>query len=76
MKTVVHHIKENLLGCLGAALVLVGYYLNANEMFSCWAVWILGNSLVGAHCMQKKVYSTAVISFCLVVMNIHGYYKW
>lgn len=72
-----HRFQDvSLLGSLGAVLVLVGYYLNANEMSSCWAVWIVGNSLVGAYCVQKKVYSTAVMSFCLVVMNIYGYYKW
>ena len=64
------------LGWAGASLVVVGYYLNANQISSCWLLWIVGNLLVGVYSMQKEAYPTAFLSFVLVVMSIYGYIKW
>lgn len=69
-------VKKDLLGWLGALFVVFGYYLNANESIESWPVWIVGNLFIGKHCLDKKAYPAAVMSFVLVVLNIYGYFKW
>ena len=64
------------IGWLGALLVILGYYLNANAIISSWLVWMVGNALVGIYSIYKKAYSTAVMSFIIMVMNIYGYVSW
>ena len=64
------------IGWLGAMLVILGYYLNANAIISSWLVWMVGNALVGIYSIYKKAYSTAVMSFIIMVMNIYGYVSW
>ncbi len=64
------------LGWVGAALVIFGYYLNANLFDSCWVVWIIGNLLVMFYSLQKKAYPTALMSFIIAIMNVYGYFKW
>jgi hypothetical protein len=64
------------LGWYGAALVLLGYYLNANQYLASWPVWILGNCLVGGYSLHKGAVSTAVMSFLIALLNIYGYFKW
>ncbi len=65
-----------LAGWLGAGLVIFGYYLNANEYIISWLVWMAGNALVGAYSIYKKAYSTALMSFIIMIMNIYGYIRW
>jgi len=65
-----------MLGWVGALLVLLGYYLNANGSIESWPVWVVGNTLIGIYCFRKEAYPTAVMSFILVVLNIYGYFKW
>ena len=64
------------IGWLGALLVILGYYLNANAIISSWLIWMVGNALVGIYSIYKKAYSTAVMSFIIMVMNIYGYVSW
>ena len=64
------------IGWLGALLVILGYYLNANAIISSWLTWIVGNALVGIYSIYKRAYSTAVMSFIIMVMNIYGYVSW
>ncbi len=73
MKSIFEH---NGLGWGGAALVLYGYYLNANMNDNCWPVWLVGNLMVGIYCLEKKAYPTALMSFVLAVINVYGYFKW
>jgi nicotinamide riboside transporter PnuC len=68
--------EGHLLGWLGAFLIFLGYYLNANEMIQSWLVWIAGNLLVGIYCLNKKAYPTAAMSFVLVIFNFYGYFSW
>ena len=63
-------------GCLGAILVIIGYYLNANEYITSWIVWMVGNALVAFYSIYKKAYSTAAMSFVIMLMNIYGYMRW
>ena len=64
------------LGWVGASLVLLGYYLNANQYISCWFVWIIGNLCVAGYSAHKKAYSTLVMSLIIAIMNIYGYLSW
>ena len=63
-------------GSLGAILVIIGYYLNANEHITSWIVWMVGNALVAVYSIYKKAYSTAAMSFIIMLMNIYGYMRW
>ena len=64
------------LGWLGAGLVILGYYLNANHHLSCWPIWIIGNMLVAGYSVYKKAYSTALMSVIITIMNIYGWLSW
>ena len=64
------------IGWLGASLVIVGYYLNANGLTASWLVWFTGNLCVGLYSIYKKAYSTAAMSFIIMAMNIYGYLQW
>ena len=64
------------LGWIGAGLVVFGYYLNAHQYISSWLVWIVGNLLVAGYSIHKKAWSTAVMSLIITVMNIYGYLTW
>ena len=63
-------------GGLGVGLVLLGYYLNANQHLSAWGTWIVGNLCVASYCFHKKAYSTGVMSLVIVLMSVYGYLKW
>ena len=65
-----------IVGWLGAALVVFGYYLNANHYLSSWIVWAFGNLCVMGYSIRKKAWSTALMSFVITVMNIYGYFIW
>ena len=64
------------IGWIGAALVVWGYYLNANQCLSSWLVWIVGNLCIAGYSINKKAYPTAVMSFIIAIMNIYGYFSW
>tara|TARA_Y100000361_G_scaffold149411_1_gene163627 strand:- start:47 stop:274 length:228 start_codon:yes stop_codon:yes gene_type:complete len=63
-------------GWIGVALIIIGYYFNANQMPICWVIWFAGNILMGSYCCYKKTYPPAVLSFLIAVMNIYGYVSW
>ena len=64
------------IGWLGAALVLFGYYLNANKYESCWHVWVIGNLMMALYCYTKKAYPATLMSILIVAMNVYGFFKW
>ena len=66
----------NIIGWLGAFLVVIGYYFNSNELTISWLIWIFGNSMVGLYSLTVKAYSTALMSFIIMLMNIYGYFSW
>ncbi len=65
-----------IVGWLGAFFVVLGYYFNANELAISWLIWILGNTMVGLYSITIKAYSTALMSFVIMLMNIYGYFSW
>jgi nicotinamide riboside transporter PnuC len=66
----------NLLGWIGAMMVLIGYYLNAHQYISSWIIWIIGNGMVGAYSIHKNAYPTAAMSFIIMIASIYGYLSW
>ena len=64
------------LGWVGAFLVVLGYYLNANHHLSSWIIWIIGNLCVAGYSAHKKAYSTAAMSVIIAIMNVYGYLSW
>ncbi len=64
------------LGWLGASLVLLGYYLNANKHQECWVVWVFGNVLMGLYCLNRGAFPAAAMSFAISAMNIYGLIMW
>ena len=58
------------------AFIILGYYLNANQMISCFPVWFFGNILMGVYCCLKKTYPPAMLSFGIALLNIYGYISW
>ena len=65
-----------MIGWVGAFLVVLGYYFNANGLTISWLIWILGNTMVGLYSLTVKAYSTAVMSFIITLMNVYGYFSW
>ena len=70
------YYENHALGWVGTVLVLFGYFLNANMDSNCWLVWIAGTGMIGAYCLKKEAYPTAIMSFILVAMSIYGYASW
>ena len=64
------------IGWAGAAIVLLGYYLNANKLSWSWLVWLLGNALVAIYSFNLSAYPTAMMSVIIMGMNIYGYIQW
>ena len=42
--------------------------MNANENVLSWIVWMIGNTAVGIYSYYKQAYSTAIMSFIILVM--------
>ena len=78
MKTHEEYIKKvwKRIGWVGAALVVFGYYLNANQHLSSWVVWTFGNLCVAGYSAHKKAYPTLVMSLVIAILNIYGYFCW
>ena len=65
-----------IIGWMGAGLVVFGYYLNANQCLSSWLVWIVGNLCVAGYSIYKQAWSTSLMSFIIALMNVYGYLSW
>ncbi len=63
-------------GWVSMGLIIIGYYLNANQTPVCWIIWFIGNIMMGAYCCYKKTYPPAVLSFLIALMNIYGWFSW
>ncbi len=64
------------LGWIATALLLVGYYLNANKNIISWFFWFFGNTIMLIYAMLIQSYSVAFLSVFLMGMNIYGYISW
>ncbi len=71
--------KERLwdyIGWFSIALIILGYYLNANQDISCFVIWFIGNIFMGSYCYSKGTYPPAMLSFGIAILNIYGYLSW
>ena len=75
---VVKKVKDycEFIGWGSMALIVLGYYLNANQMISCFPVWLAGNIMMGTYCCLKETYPPAILSFAIAILNIYGYISW
>jgi len=64
------------IGWVSTGLIIIGYFLNANQISACWIIWFIGNILMGAYCCHRKAYPPAVLSFLIAVMNVYGWISW
>jgi len=72
----VPEINIEWLGWIATALLLVGYYLNANKNIISWFFWFFGNTIMLIYAMLIQSYSVAFLSVFLMGMNIYGYISW
>ena len=75
---IVQKVKDyyEFIGWGSMVFIILGYYLNANQMISCFPVWFFGNILMGVYCCLKKTYPPAMLSFGIALLNIYGYISW
>ena len=75
---IVQKVKDyyEFIGWGSMVFIILGYYLNANQMISCFPVWFIGNILMGIYCCLKKTYPPAMLSFGIALLNIYGYISW
>ena len=64
------------LGWTATALLLVGYYLNANKNIISWFFWFFGNTIMLVYAILIQSYSVAFLSVFLMGMNVYGYMRW
>jgi len=64
------------IGWLGAIFVVLGYYLNANQLLSSWVCWTIGNLCVAGYSAHKKAWPTFVMSLVIAILNVYGYFCW
>ena len=64
------------IGWLGAGLVVFGYYLNAHQYISSWLIWVIGNLCVAGYSARKKAWPTLAMSLIITAMNVYGYLNW
>ena len=69
-------ISVELIGWVATALLLIGYYLNANKQISSWSFWFIGNATMLAYALLIQSYSVACLSLALMGLNIYGYISW
>ena len=69
-------IGIELIGWIATAILLLGYYLNANKQISSWAFWFIGNGIMLVYALLIQSYSVASLSVILMGLNIYGYVSW
>ncbi len=62
-----------LIGWLGTALIMLGYYLNARKYKTCFYVWGLGNIVFLIYSYLISATPQGAVSIFVLGMNIYGY---
>ena len=65
-----------ILGWLGTASILFGYYLNAKKLEMSWVVWFLGNLFMLIYSINIKANPQVMLAVVLMVLNVYGYLNW
>ena len=65
-----------ILGWLATAMLLVGYWANAQKKLYSWILWMFGNTLMLIYAFLITSHSVMFLSIVLIGMNIYGYFNW
>ena len=65
-----------LIGWLGTALIMLGYYLNARKYKTSFYVWGLGNIVYLSYSYLISSTPQVAVSIFVLGMNIYGYKQW
>ena len=70
------NVVFDIIGWLGTASILRGYYLNAKKLDTSWIVWFLGNLFMLIYSIKINANPQILLSVVLMVLNIYGYVNW
>ena len=65
-----------ILGWLGTASILFGYYLNAKKLEMSWVVWFLGNLFMLVYSVKINASPQVLLAVVLMGLNVYGYLNW
>ena len=66
----------DMIGWLGFALILLGYYFNAKKKLYCFYIWGLGNIVYILYGFVINAFPIMAMSVFVLIMNIYGYLNW
>ena len=70
------NVVFDIIGWLGTASILFGYYLNAKKLDTSWIVWFLGNLFMLIYSIKINANPQILLSVVLMVLNVYGYVNW
>lgn len=65
-----------ILGWVATAMLLIGYWANAQKKLYSWILWMIGNTLMLIYAFCITSHSVMFLSIVLIGMNIYGYFNW
>ncbi len=65
-----------ILGWIATAILLFGYWANAQQKLYSWIIWMIGNSLMLIYAFLINSSSVMFLSIVLIGMNLYGYFNW
>ena len=65
-----------IIGWIGTALILLGYYLNAHKKTSSWMVWFTGNTAMLLYSLNIMAWPQFTLAIALMILNIYGWLNW
>ena len=65
-----------IIGWIGTALILLGYYLNAHKKSSSWIVWFTGNFAMLLYSLNIMAWPQFALAIALMLLNIYGWINW
>ena len=65
-----------IIGWIGTALILLGYYLNAHKKASSWIVWFTGNAAMLLYSLNIMAWLQFTLAIILMILNIYGWMNW
>ena len=66
----------DMIGWLGFALILLGYYFNAKKKLYCFYILGLGNMVYILHGFIINAIPIMAMSVFVLIINIYGYLNW
>ncbi|MDP3762871.1 MAG: nicotinamide mononucleotide transporter [bacterium] len=61
---------------VAVSLSIIGIFLNANKMISCWPVWIASNICWLVYVIPKNEGAEIVLWSVFALANAYGWYQW